>query len=717
MNIFQKLVANWNTAVSAPYPRRTNPRKKTKARVARNPPDIAIYDSRLRPAGSALGPLPAPSRPDEDSSFPGPGGGCCADLESMTLVCADASDPRAGATIVEVAETNVVDGVAVVTVGFVDAGGRRNGRFPLCDEVPYNSGFEPGPNNAGCCFDAETMSIFGCTDSSNLLHGATVMNIVSIDTEGGTAMIVVLLPNGETQTLSLPLCDVPDDVPEDVPEDECCFDQAMGRLVCGDNIPPNPLHMAEATVEAVHDNGTATVYVNGDPSMGMRVPLCPQLGCCLDLSTGTLICVDEFNASYNGLQVSVLEVGQLFARVSHSALPGGTAYVPLCPSEDPGDCCYNQDTGLIECTDPSNPLHGLPAGILTDPGPEPSGIHFVELSSSAGQFRLPLCGGGECPPLYCCVNRDTGAFVCPGIPELNGQAADVSDFVEDGGYQWAVLSNGQMVPVCGRGCPPPVVCADGLWMTPTGECGLPTDVPGTCPPCPDFEPGSCPTCPPGYLLDTNTGECILPPSCPTCPPGYLLDTNTGQCVQCPGDTPGDIPWLPPGDPGDGECCPSDGQRFWRPSPCCGSCAEGGACEGGDDHGHGLEGNPIGGIKASQGPTGWKLVNSLNGGKHYAPPFHPPQLGSSSIWLWIRGADEKWNWTPMKLNEMLEKFPSLQAELGALTCSHGTNPRRVAVATVNHKGWPVSAKAYCIYGSDDKPMPKPGVATRLARAGS
>lgn len=56
-------------------------------------------------------------------------------------------------------------------------------------------------------------------------------------------------------------------------------------------------------------------------------------GCDLDLSSVMLICVDEFSASYkglHGLQVSVLDVGELFARVSHSSIPGGTTYVTLC---------------------------------------------------------------------------------------------------------------------------------------------------------------------------------------------------------------------------------------------------------------------------------------------------------------------------------------------------------------------------------------------------
>jgi hypothetical protein len=457
-------------------------------------------------------------------------------------------------------------------------------RAPRAPSSPPPSSTPPStpPSGSGqiadlgprCCFDPELMMIV-CLLETNPYHGRQVIEILSINDQTGMAEVRLapLMINGAPtpdvvralvctagDQPSIPPSEPTPSIPPQTAADDCCYDAVLNKLLCKN--ASSPLNGADVTLESISGD-LATVYIGGNPSSGMRVPVCSSVPCCLDLATSTLICEDA-NSPFNGLKVSVEQVGPSNARVAHpSLLPLGFAYVALCvtpPQEMGPDCCFDQDTMTLVCSDPNNPLNGQIVGIVTE-FTYPNGALGASVSWPGGAGRFPLCGRRppeQCPPSYCCVNVDSMTFVCPGS-DLNGQPANVASIDEVDGYTYAVLVDGTMVPVCGATCPPPELCPDGLWRTPTGECAMP-------PECPD--PGTCPTCPPGFLLDTATGQCIQMPTCPPCPPNQIP------------------PQRPPESSGD--CCPTS---WWKlAGHCCESCALDKPCEGSCncDHDHGAK---------------------------------------------------------------------------------------------------------------------------------
>jgi len=525
---------------------------------------------------------------------------CCFDPELMLIVCSDPNNPYNGREVAEIVSLDEASGTAVLKlkpVAMQTTAQTILVKAPLC---PDDAGDTPPPEQKlrDCCYDPVTSTLV-CDNPAHPAHGLQVQ-LLELNEAQGLAKVAATV-NGVVTHIYAMLCpDKPGDTPPPPPPpkrgDECCYDPVLGKLLCAD--VTSPLNGADVTLEVINEvNGQAiaTVYVGGDPRAGMRVPLCETPECCLDLATSKLLCESDPASPYNGLQVSVEQVGVANARVSHpSLLPYGFAYVPLCetPPEKTGDCCFNQDTMQIICADASNPLHGQTAGIVTEF--EMNGVKMASVAWPGGGVRLPLCGDcppEECPPAYCCINIDTMTFVCPGTPELDGQPADVADIKEVDGFTYAVLSDKTFVPICGADCPPPELCPDGMWRTPTGECAIPE-----CPECPET---TCPECPPGQ-------------DCPTCPPGMLLDTTTGQCVECPTcpEQPGCPPCppqqpCPPGGGGSGwtgsePCCPEP--SWWEQAGhCCESCAHGHECEGncgddcdcGKDHKHGNPGHSHG----------------------------------------------------------------------------------------------------------------------------
>lgn len=513
---------------------------------------------------------------------------CCIDLDALTLVCTDTSDPRHGATVTEIV-ADTPQGIFIVWTNANGATGE--GRFQRC------------LSSSDCCYDAVN-GVIVCRSPSDPLHGQVAELIENVDggfvyicfstgTEAGEApcfdietgtvvggiydgvqmdpdhwslsedgTIVTLFgiggadPNmppdvwmpvcspGQT-CMRIPLCSEPPDV-------ECCYDAVNNVLVCDD--PQINGQTPQLINEVVDENGTPYVVVQHPGLNGgsrATLPLCPDSpppDCCYDVATGTLRCPG--NPEFDGLEVSLVTMdkdaeGNDVASVSHPDLPGGGYRFPLCIDTTPPDCCYDGKLMVLVC--PNDPDYdGTPAAVVsTFKGPD--GQTWVSVSWPGGGARMPLCTE-ECPPQFCCINIETMTYICAG--ELNGQAADVADIITTpDGFNVAVLSDGTRVPTCGRDCPPPQLCPPGcppgLWMSPDGKCVDPPK----CPP-----PGD--PCPPGYWRDPD-GICRMPPECPPgnkCPPKK----------QCVSRTACDVfsgPW-------------------WRTEGhCCEECALGRSCSG------------------------------------------------------------------------------------------------------------------------------------------
>lgn len=435
----------------------------------------------------------------------------------------------------------------------------------------------PVEPQAGCCID-EATGLITCPGGTEQwhMHGRTVplVTMGCYDAPDGTRVCSVSM--GDAQVV-LPVCPVPDKrtPPREPPPPpglpDCCFDEDTGTVSCPDpnaqikgimldgfRPPPGTWSCYDA------DDGTrrCTISAGGDDYWDF--PACPKPPdlipppprppeCCYDVATGTLRCVPTTHA-WHGLEVDLLTMtpqpdGSVIATVMSEQLrPNTTMRFPIC-DDQVVDCCYDATTETLVC--PGNELDGAAAGIVAA-WTDPDGQIFVWAAWEGGGARMPLCPGQEeCPPVFCCINIQTMAYVCPGRAELNGQAAPIAELVTDNGYNWAVLEDGTRVPLCGERCPPPQLCPDcptcppGQWMSPDGTCSDPPECP------PPEEP-----CPPGLWRDPS-GACVRPPQCPQCPPGTLLNTQTMQCVRCP-------PTTEP--------------------PCCDSCANGGPCTGCDSTG-------------------------------------------------------------------------------------------------------------------------------------
>lgn len=360
-------------------------------------------------------------------------------------------------------------------------------------------------------------------------------------------------------------------------------------------------------------------------------------GCCVFLDgQGAYLTCDPMTTGGNhplhGLEVQVQAVNDDIVTVCHQAFNEGCWRLPACPEEKlPSQCCVRLGTfpqnglnftGMLECTDPTDPLHGVHV-MVGDPY-QKDGQTYVSFDVGGDvTAELPVC---EIPPAKipppeeqppgpecCVVENDDGTvtLLCDPDPygwnglnitgaycmdTQNGRMCAV-EFSDAEGNQVQIEA-----PVCPKIPPadiPPECCVDATTTPPTlQQCsdpsfnGTPVDildvdeqsgmvmvaVPWSstpvpmplcdeppdqrCPPCPECpecpDPGDCPTCPPGYWMAPD-GSCIQ------CPPNHLIDPATGQCVQCP--PPGECPTCPPGtylDTASGQCvtcpeCPEPGE--------------------------------------------------------------------------------------------------------------------------------------------------------------
>lgn len=266
----------------------------------------------------------------------------------------------------------------------------------------------------------------------------------------------------------------------------------------------------------------------GDRPSGEK-PVC----CVRILDTGAAMLDECDDPNLNGIPVQVIELKGDVALVYVESV-GWRGDLPICADdrviefpedpqipERPGltNCCYDPTRNVLVCDQGEYQV-----AVVAGTGQASDGTPVATIVLTDGtQMRVPLCETPPpperepepCPP-DCCVDLNTGNFVCPSDPSLNGQPAPVADFVQHNGYTFAMLMDGRAVPACHMPPPPP---------------------------------RECPTCPEGMLLNTQTGECVPMPECPpgpSCPPGMLYNFETGECVSMPeqGECP-PVPECPP----------------------------------------------------------------------------------------------------------------------------------------------------------------------------
>ena len=487
--------------------------------------------------------------------------GCCVDVDTLTIICTDTSNPLHGAQVGDLGQE--VDEQGFVEVAYVDQNGMTGtARMPLC-ETP----------DSKCCYDAVN-GILVCEDENDPKHGVSV----SLSDIKGDYAYVCGLPSDDSSKnvcARFPLC--PDEPPVG-----CCYDAVQGIIVCNDGMPPHGLVPEVVdTLENINDPAAPAKVLVVHPELngGNRtvLPLCPEeppLQCCYDAAKGTLRCPGS--PEFDGLEVSLENMSQtnqgVIAVVTHPDLPGGRYTFPVCDDGVPDGCCYDGKRKVIVC--PGDPeLDGKTAGVVVEfTGPD--GRPWVSVAWEGGGARMPLCTE-ECPPSFCCVNLDAGVFICPGEGQLHGQPANVVNVETDSyGFNFAVLADGTRVPVCGAKCPPPELCPEcpscppGMWMTPDKECVDP----------PECEPPE--RCPPGMWTDPE-GNCTQPPECEPpegCPPGMWRDPE-GVCrrpPKCPEHPPHECPRCPPGNRLPPRMPPqfSPGCKDQKCDACfCGNCAD------------------------------------------------------------------------------------------------------------------------------------------------
>lgn len=365
-----------------------------------------------------------------------------------------------------------------------------------------------------CCVDTATMTLV-CADPSSPLHGAQVTGVLAEQPSGLLSVSLIDPRDGIEKNGRFMPC------PSTPPPGSCCYDRSTNTLRCEPGDPRDGMP-ATAVSSSVAQDGTVYVIV-AIASMGgqqITIPACPEEPpgvCCYDAATGTLRCPG--NAGLNGQQVALVAMaqqpdGSVLAIVQIQGQSGVSTF-PIC-EDRVSDCCYDAEAMALRCPNDAS-LDGTKAAVISS-WLAPDQSVWVWAAWPGGGARMPLCPGQtECPPAFCCVNVETMRFVCPGRTEINGQAAAVVDIVTDGGFNWGVLADGSRIPLCGRDCPPPELCHD------------------------------CPDCPPGMWTSPD-GACVPPPpppDIPKCPKGWLLDTETMQCVDCNGRNPPCPPYPGP----------------------------------------------------------------------------------------------------------------------------------------------------------------------------
>lgn len=404
----------------------------------------------------------------------------------------------------------------------------RAPRLERCPEIP-----PPPPPPPDCCVQETSAGlVLVCADENSPYHGYQ-------------------LKEGEYQCHDTPqgrVCEVVLGVKPDAP----CFDPQTGTFVGG---PYDGKQAPQGTWSINEDGVSVTVSLGGDVASELPIcpggkwafPLCPPPPpppppkCCFDVATGTLLCQADPDHEWNNLKVSlenlVTQGDGMFAVVSHAMLGSAPITVPVCEVEIPPECCFQAadyqagSVGQLVCPD-SPALDGTPA-TLTDVTQASDGTLLGMVGWAGGGGRMPFCRPPdrecpECPPPYfCCVNLDTGTYVCPANTEKHGTQADVLGVEEYGGMPFVRLSDKSLVPACGSQCPAPEPCPECPKCAPPGECP-------ECPP-----PPKCPECPPQGECPKCEPECQQPPygEFPGQPVG-LVPKGTGPCnAQGPSEGP------------------------------------------------------------------------------------------------------------------------------------------------------------------------------------
>jgi hypothetical protein len=345
------------------------------------------------------------------------------------------------------------------------------------------------------------------------------------------------------------------ETPPPAPPPDCCVKREGNRafLVCSGG--PWNGYQLKPTEFQCHDTPqgercSIALQIPGQSNIHTAIlPVCPEPppekvppDCCFDVATGRLVCSDT-SSEFHNLQVSLVDLqGGLphnngYALVSHPRLGSTPARFPVCDVPVPPECCFEPTNnvasgskGKLVC--PGTELHGA-LGTITALTPMPDGSMLATVAYLGGASRMKLCAPPpeECPPheppYFCCVNLDTGLFVCPANDARHGKRADVKEVIDIGGSPWAVLANGQRMPGCGIKCPAPEPCCPPIEIPE----GTPLDTPPG-PPVPPCPPGEPPLPQPNGGTNTPPG----PPVEVDCPPEAPIPAST------PPDT---LPGPPP----------------------------------------------------------------------------------------------------------------------------------------------------------------------------
>jgi len=348
-----------------------------------------------------------------------------------------------------------------------------------CDEAPPTTERLP----EGCCIQKldDGTAMIVCDDVTSPWHGFELnAGEFSCVMEGSQEVCwaVITDPDGNELRHKFPVCPPPP--PERLPED-CCYDLAMGQLLCAGD--PDSMYngMKVSLLDIVphggpNQNAIAIVEVEVEPGkkLRMRFPLCdldtPE-ECCFqpaqlpeEGAQGTIICPGH---ELHGITATLVEIFETAAGlIAYVVWARGGARLPLC--DDPLITTFKPTPPLITTFVPTPTIPGTtpttpPTDIPPPPTKPPGGtIPPPPTKPPGGTIPPPSKPPGTPPPrvpapkpYFCCVNIDTGTLICPGNPTLHGTSAGN---YTDQGNGVVMLEDGTLAPVCGSSCPAPEPC-------------------------------------------------------------------------------------------------------------------------------------------------------------------------------------------------------------------------------------------------------------------
>lgn len=389
---------------------------------------------------------------------------CCVNIETSTLICPGSSYDG---LVVKIVHDFKNEGVEIVSVEHPDLPG-GGARLPVCENL------EPDLEESPCCIYEKTGQL-KCPESSVLaMYNGRLIPSRYYECknrpDGSRVCIfkcgILGNPSNETERFLQHICQVSGRIEFPV----CETPLSLSPVPQGPEEPkvpetriPKPKQLSPVPVPRPKPKQLSPVPVPKKPE---RVPV-PQL-CCLNPETSSLVCE---GTPYDGLVVQVvhrttLSDGTEIASVQHPSIPGGGARVPVCSGIPP----QRRPHPKLPPTHKEPPTRKEPPPPIVKLPPEP------KLPPSPKHTPAPRLPRPTFLPENCCYNMETGLLECEGSKWHGMLVHPVSiGHIKDGVGMILVehpkfIGGRASVPICGRSCFPTSDEGRAYAMTYRGTC-------------------------------------------------------------------------------------------------------------------------------------------------------------------------------------------------------------------------------------------------------